>query len=124
MENEIKILVADDSAFMRQHVIGYLHEAGYDQIIEAGNGKIALEKFKQEKPEVVLMDIIMPVLNGLETLKKMVPLGAKVILISAIGQQAIIEEAMGLGAKDFLVKPFFTASEIDQKIKAALEDAK
>ncbi|MFH1089098.1 MAG: response regulator [Candidatus Uhrbacteria bacterium] len=116
-----KILVADDSAFMRQFIIGYLHEAGYENIIEAGNGKIALEKFDLEHPDVVLLDLIMPVETGLDTLPELVKRGAKVIVVSAMGQKSIIDKAIEQGAKAFFIKPFFTVKELGDTIKEVLD---
>lgn len=120
-KKKTKILVVDDSAFMRQYLIGYLHEAGYFNIMEAGNGRIALEKFLKNKPDVVLLDLIMPVEDGEKALKKLVKLGAKVIVISAIGQKKIIERVLKMGAKGYFIKPFFSSKEIEEKIEEAVK---
>jgi len=119
-KKEIKILVADDSAFMRQFVIGYLHEGGFFNIIEAGNGKIAVDLFEAEKPDIILLDLIMPVQDGAAVLDKLVTKGAKVIIVSAMGQKKIVERMIKAGAKDYLVKPFFSAKEIKNKIEEIL----
>lgn len=119
-KKNIKILVADDSAFMRKFVMGYLGEIGLTNIVEAKNGRDAIQIYHEEKPDLVLMDIIMPLVTGLEALKEMVPAGAKVIIVSAVGQKQFIEEAVELGAVDYVIKPFFTAKELEEKIDKAL----
>lgn len=100
-----KILIADDSAFMRKMLIDILNEAGYKDIVEAENGKQAIEKIKSEKPSMVLLDIIMPEIDGLEVLKQ-AGKGQKIIIISAIGQEGVMEEAKQYGVLGFIVKPF------------------
>jgi two-component system, chemotaxis family, chemotaxis protein CheY len=100
----MKILIADDSKFMRGVLKDVVSSAGYD-CIEAENGKEALEKFEQEKPDLVLLDIIMPEVDGTEVLKK-IGKTAKVVVISAVGQEKMVEEAKVLGALDYIVKPF------------------
>lgn len=100
-----KILVADDSTFMRKMLIEILNEAGHTDVIEAENGAIALEKIRIEQPDLTLMDIIMPELNGLEVLKQ-VGKTQKVIIISAIGQEGVMVEAKEYGSLGFIVKPF------------------
>ena len=101
----IKILVADDSSFMRKMIVSILNETGYTDIIEVENGKEALEKFAAEKPDVALLDIIMPEVGGIDVLKQ-IGKKAKVIMVSAVGQEGVIEEAKSFGAKGFIVKPF------------------
>lgn len=105
MEKTIKILTADDSVFMRKILIDILQSAGYADIIEAENGNEALEKFQAEKPDLVLLDIIMPEKDGLAVVKE-IGQAANVIMVSAIGQESVINEAMASGAKGFVVKPF------------------
>lgn len=117
---DIKILIADDSVFMRKYIIGFLHEAGFEKVVEAGNGKLAVEEFNKEKPDIVLLDLIMPVETGTQALAELVKLGGKVIVISAVGQQPIIDNAIKTGAKGYFIKPFFTAPEISSKISAIL----
>ncbi|PLX27051.1 two-component system response regulator [Candidatus Parcubacteria bacterium] len=100
-----KILIADYSAFMRKMLIEILNEGGYTEIIEAENGKIALEKIESENPDLVLLDIIMPEVDGVEVTKQ-AGKKVKIIIISAIGQEGVIKEAQDNGALGFIVKPF------------------
>ncbi len=102
-----RILVVDDAAFMRMRCTKLLQDNGYETL-EAGNGVEALQKYKQYKPDGVLMDITMPDMDGIETLKKLVEIdpGVKVSMVTAMGQQSLVIEALKSGAKDFVVKPF------------------
>lgn len=100
-----KIIVADDSNFMRQLLIGILEKAGFSDIKEAKNGVEALDLCEKEKPDLLLLDIIMPELDGIGVLKKIDP-SQKVIVVTAVGQETVINEAKSLGAKGYVVKPF------------------
>ncbi|MEX0973794.1 MAG: response regulator [Bacillota bacterium] len=102
-----KILVVDDAMFMRTKASRLLTSEGY-QVVEAANGAEAIERFKAEKPDLVLMDITMPVLDGIGALKAIRSLdeNAKVIIVTALGQRSMVLEAIRAGAKDFVVKPF------------------
>jgi two-component system chemotaxis response regulator CheY len=102
-----KILVVDDAAFMRMRCTKLLQDNGYDTI-EAGNGIEALQKYQAQRPDAVLMDITMPDMDGIETLKKLVEIdpAARVSMVTAMGQQSLVIEALKSGAKDFVVKPF------------------
>ena len=82
-----KVLVVDDSSFMRQIVVHSVKGAGFTNVIEAEDGAQAIKIFEDEKPDVILMDLIMPEMTGLEVLKVLIPKGAKIIVISAIGQK-------------------------------------
>jgi len=99
-----KILVADDSQFMRTTLKDILTEDGHE-VIEAADGKEALEQFEAEKPDLILLDIIMPEVDGMEVLKK-IGKTAKIIVISAVGQEKMVDDAKELGALDYIVKPF------------------
>jgi len=103
-----KILVVDDAAFMRMMAKDALTKNGYTDIIEAADGSIACSLFESEKPDLVIMDITMPNKTGIEALRdiKAADAGAKVIMCSAMGQEAMVVEAIKLGALDFIVKPF------------------
>ena len=102
------ILICDDAAFMRMMIKDILTKNGYNVAGEAENGLKAVEKFKEVNPDLVLMDITMPEMDGIQALKeiKQIDGGAKVIMCSAMGQQAMVIESIQAGAKDFIVKPF------------------
>ncbi|MBR5127750.1 MAG: response regulator [Roseburia sp.] len=103
-----KILIVDDAAFMRMMIKDILTKNGYEIAAEAENGQKAVEKYAEVKPDLVLMDITMPEMDGIQSLKKIKELdpAANVIMCSAMGQQAMVIEAIQSGAKDFIVKPF------------------
>ena len=103
-----KILVVDDAAFMRMMIKDILSKNGYEVAGEAENGAVAVAKYSELKPDLVLMDITMPEKDGIQALKeiKAADGGAKVIMCSAMGQQAMVIEAIQSGARDFIVKPF------------------
>lgn len=104
------ILIVDDSLFMRRFLKNILIESNYNEIIEAENGMQAIHMYKIFSPEIVIMDITMPMLNGIDALKEIISIDpkAKVIICSALGgQQIIIKEAIKSGAIDFVVKPHF-----------------
>ena len=103
-----RILICDDAAFMRMSLNKILTSGGHEVVGEAGNGKEGVKKYKELSPDVVLMDITMPELDGLEATKLIVESdpNAKVIMVSAMGQQDKVFGAFEAGAKDFVVKPF------------------
>lgn len=103
-----KVLIVDDAAFMRMMIKDILTKNGYEVAGEAENGVVAVAKYGELKPDLVLMDITMPEKDGIQALKdiKASDAGAKVIMCSAMGQQAMVIEAIQSGAKDFIVKPF------------------
>ena len=103
-----KILVVDDAAFMRVSIKNMLTKNGYTVVGEAENGKIAIEKFRELAPDVVTMDITMPEMDGLTSLKEILAIApsANVVMISAMGQESMVREAVLSGAKGFIVKPF------------------
>lgn len=103
-----KVLIADDAAFMRMMIKDILLSNGYEIAGEANNGLKAVELYKKEKPDIVMMDITMPEMDGITAVKeirKHDP-SAKVVMCSALGQQSMVMEAIQSGAKDFIVKPF------------------
>ncbi|WP_409294367.1 response regulator [Peribacillus sp. SCS-26] len=103
-----RILIVDDAAFMRMMIKDILTKNGYDVVAEAADGQQAIEKYKEHQPDLVTMDITMPEKDGIAALKeiKQSDPAAKIIMCSAMGQQAMVIDAIQAGAKDFIVKPF------------------
>ena len=102
------VLICDDAIFMRTMISDILSQAGYEVVGEAGTGVQAVEKFKDLKPDLVTMDIVMPDMGGIDAVREIVKIDpdARVLMCSAMGQQALVVEAIQAGGKDFVVKPF------------------
>lgn len=115
------ILICDDAAFMRMMIKDILTKNGYNVAGEAENGAKAVEKYTEVKPDLVMLDITMPEMDGIQALKKIKEIdpGACVIMCSAMGQQAMVIEAIQSGAKDFIVKPF-QADRVIEAVKKAV----
>ena len=103
-----RVLVCDDAIFMRTMISDILSGAGYEVVGEAETGVQAIERYKQLKPDLVTMDIVMPDMGGIDAVREIVKddPNAKILMCSAMGQQALVVEAIQAGAKDFVVKPF------------------
>jgi two-component system chemotaxis response regulator CheY len=103
-----KVLIVDDAAFMRMMLRDILAKNGFEVVGEADNGKVAVQMYSELKPDVVTMDITMPEMDGIAAVKeiKAADPAAKVVMVSAMGQQAMVIEAIRSGAADFIVKPF------------------
>lgn len=103
-----KVLIVDDAAFMRVSIKNMLSKNGYEVIGEAENGKVAIQKYQELSPDIITMDITMPEMDGLASLKKILAINpsVNVIMISAMGQESMVREAVLSGAKGFIVKPF------------------
>jgi two-component system chemotaxis response regulator CheY len=116
-----RILIVDDAAFMRMMIRDILTKNGYEVVGEAQDGAQAIEKYKELNPDLITMDITMPEMDGITALKEIRKLdtNAKVIMCSAMGQQAMVIDAIQAGAKDFIVKPF-QADRVIEAIKKTL----
>ncbi len=103
-----RVLIADDAAFMREMLCDILTEGGHEVVAEAADGNEAVSAFQEHQPDIVTLDIVMPRKSGLEALREIIAAhpGAKVIMCSALGQEALVMEALDAGASDFVVKPF------------------
>lgn len=111
-----RVLIVDDAVFMRQSLKLMLEKNGYKVVGEAENGKVAIRKYKELQPDLVTMDITMPEMNGIQAIKhiKNIDRNSKVIMITALGQESFVREAVVSGASGFIVKPF----KEEQVIKA------
>ena len=103
-----KVLIVDDTKFMRNILSGILKKKDLEIVGEAVNGREAIEKYKELRPDIVTMDIIMPEIDGIQAVKEIMKFDpdAKILMCSAMGQQALVIEAIQAGAKDFVIKPF------------------
>ena len=102
------VLICDDAIFMRTMIGDILTQAGFQVVGEAENGIQAVEKYRELRPDLVTMDIVMPEMGGIDAVREIVKddPGAKILMCSAMGQQALVIEAIQAGARDFVVKPF------------------
>jgi two-component system chemotaxis response regulator CheY len=102
------VLICDDAIFMRTMISDILQQSGFEIVGEAETGVQAIERYKQLRPDLVTMDIVMPDMGGIDAVREIVAFdaNAKILMCSAMGQQALVVEAIQAGAKDFVVKPF------------------
>ncbi len=112
---KLRVLIVDDAIFMRKMICDILVENGMEIVGEADTGAKAVEKFMELRPDLVTMDIIMPEMNGIDAVRKIMESDAKakIVMCSALGQQALVQEAIAAGAKDFLIKPFNAARVVE-----------
>jgi two-component system chemotaxis response regulator CheY len=111
-------MIVDDAAFMRMALKKILVRLGIEVIAEAENGVSAIQKFKELKPDIITMDITMPEMTGIEALREIHKISSevRVVMVTAMGQESFVREAVLNGAKDFIVKPFK-----EETVKATLE---
>lgn len=119
-----KVLIADDAVMMRAMLRDILVEQNFEIVGEAANGVEAVEKFKELQPDLVTMDIVMPLKSGIEATREIMEIesGARIIMCSALGQEALVTEALEAGALDFVVKPF-QADDVLKVVRKALGGA-
>ncbi len=112
---KLRVLIVDDAIFMRKMISDILVENGMEVVGEADTGAKAVEKYMELRPDLVTMDIIMPEMNGIDAVRKIVEFDSKarIVMCSALGQQALVQEAITAGAKDFLIKPFNAARVVE-----------
>jgi two-component system chemotaxis response regulator CheY len=120
----IDILIADDLTFIKMVLRDLVEKAGFHVVGEASDGEEAVRMFEDKRPDLVLLDITMPKMDGLAALKRIMEIdpAARVIMCSALGQQQLMVQAMQLGAKDFIVKPF-RPERVLESIKRTLDIA-
>jgi two-component system chemotaxis response regulator CheY len=104
----LRVMIVDDALFMRNMLKDIFGRAGYDVVAEAEDGEMALELYQETKPDLVTMDIVMPKKSGIEALQDIMAENpeACVVMVSALGQDSLVLDAVESGAKDFIVKPF------------------
>jgi len=117
-----KFLVTDDSEFMRKQVVRIIQQIGGEVVSQAENGEQAVQMYQSTQPDLVTMDITMPVLNGVEALRKIIEIdkNALVVMVTAIGHETIVKQAIMMGAKHFIVKPF-KPTDVAQTLIAILK---
>lgn len=117
------VLIVDDALFMRMMIRDILSKDGFDVVAEAENGVEAVERFKEVRPDLVTMDIVMPEMDGIEAVKQIMKIdpNAKILMCSAMGQQPLVVEALEAGAKDFIIKPF-QPSKVIEAVEKALKE--
>lgn len=103
-----RVLIVDDAAFMRVSIRNIVTKNGFEVVGEAENGLVAIQRYSELKPDIVTMDITMPELSGLDALKaiRKIDPDAIIVMVSALGQESMVREAVLSGAKGFVVKPF------------------
>lgn len=104
----LKVLIVDDASFMRTMLIDILTSGGFELAGEATDGVEAVQKFRELKPDIVTMDIVMPLKSGIDAVREIIALNkdARIIMCSALGQESLVLEAINAGAKDYIIKPF------------------
>ena len=118
------VLLCDDALFMRTMLRGIVSQAGYEVVGEAENGRVAVELYRTTRPDIVVMDMVMPELSGVDAVRsiKQFDPEARIVMCSAMGQQALVADALAAGAKGFITKPF-TASRVLEALVDLMDEA-
>jgi two-component system chemotaxis response regulator CheY len=116
MNTMATVLIVDDSKYLRLMISKILKKRGFDIVAEAETGSDAIEKYRQFMPNVITMDIVMPKMNGLLAMKEILALNPKanIVVVTALGHEPLVRQALKIGAKDFVIKPF----KVDQLVQA------
>lgn len=119
----LRVMIVDDALFMRNILKDIFEQAGYAVVAEADNGEEVLPLYREVAPDLVTMDIVMPKRSGLEALRELMAAdpAARVIMVSALGQEALVLEAVESGARDFIVKPFKEAKVLETVRRVAAQ---
>jgi two-component system chemotaxis response regulator CheY len=119
-----RVLIVDDAVFMRNMIKDIFSGGGFEIVGEAANGLEAVEKYKEFRPDLTTMDIVMPFKSGIEATREIVKLDPKAVIVmcSALGQESLVMEAIEAGASDFVVKPF-KSEDVLAVVKKVLGDA-
>jgi two-component system chemotaxis response regulator CheY len=117
------VMIVDDALFMRMMIRDILSKDGFEVVAEAENGIEAVEKYKETRPDIVTMDIVMPEMDGIEAVRQIMKIdpNARILMCSAMGQQPLVVEALEAGAKDFIIKPF-QPSKVIEAVEKALKE--
>lgn len=117
-----KLQIVDDSKYLRLMIKKILKRHGHSIIAEAGTGSEAIEQYKQYQPDLVTMDVVMPKVNGLQAVKEIMTMDpkARIVVVTALGHEPLIRQALKLGAKDFVIKPF-KVEQLVQAVESALK---
>jgi two-component system chemotaxis response regulator CheY len=117
----LRVLVVDDASFMRSMLKDILMSGGFELAGEATDGVEAVKKYKELKPDIVTMDIVMPLKSGIDAVREIIEINkdARIIMCSALGQESLVLEAINAGAKDYIIKPFDPEKVIDMVRKVA-----
>lgn len=118
----VKVLIVDDAAFMRMTIKLMLEKNNFEVVGEAENGEVAIKQYFTCQPDIVTMDITMPEMGGIEALKIILQKdpNAKIVMISAMGQESLVKESVLSGAKSFIVKPFKEEHVVETLMKVAV----
>jgi two-component system chemotaxis response regulator CheY len=123
-DNQKSVLIVDDIPFVRKTLKQILTNLGYRIVGEAETGEDAVRLFKETKPDIVTMDLVMPLMNGVEATRKIIQSdqSAKVVILSAMMQENLVTEAIIAGAKDYIMKPFQT-DEVARVLKQVIQNS-